>query len=189
VVDIVVPYRAAGKTRLPEDLRAELARAMLGDVVDAAREIGRVVVVADDLSAVPATAEAVADPGGGQGAAVAAGLALVEGHALVVNADLPCVTAAALRRLVSAGAALVAAADGTTNALSLPDLSLFRPLYGHGSAERFAALGLVPVAIPQLELDVDTLEDLDRLHSLALPLGSRTRLVTDRYKATSASAR
>ena len=63
---------------------------------------------------------------------MAAALELVDGHALVVNADLPCVTPAALRRLAAAGPALVAAADGTTNALSLPDPSSFEPLYGSG---------------------------------------------------------
>ena len=82
---------------------------------------------------VPAGAEALLDPGGGQGAAVSAGLALVDGHALVVNADLPCVTAEALRRLAAAGLALVPAPDGTTNALSLPDPGVFARCMGQGA--------------------------------------------------------
>jgi 2-phospho-L-lactate guanylyltransferase (CobY/MobA/RfbA family) len=159
---------------------------MLEDVVDAAREVGRVLVVTDDATAVPAGAEAVADPGGGQGPAVAEALARVTGHVLVVNADLPCVTPDALRALRNARAALVAASDGTTNALSLSEPSLFRPLYGGGSAERFAALGLVHISIPELEQDVDTLEDLA---ALTLPPGCRTALVTDRYKERSVGAR
>ena len=48
MVAVVVPFRAAGKTRLPEAIRAELALAMLADVVAAALEVGRVLVVGDD---------------------------------------------------------------------------------------------------------------------------------------------
>lgn len=186
MVSVVVPFRVQGKTRLPEDVRSALARAMLEDVVAAASTLGRVLVIGDDPSAVPRGAEALADPRAGQGAAVAAGLALVDGPALVVNADLPWATPEALRRLAAAGPALVAAADGTTNALSLPNPALFRPLYGPDSAARFAALGLTRVSIPELEHDVDTLDDLDLL---TMPPGRQTRLVTDRYKARSASAR
>lgn len=184
MLTVVVPFRSGGKTRLPGGSRMEVARAMLEDVVAAALPVGRVLVVADE--AVPDGAEAVADPGGGQGAAVAAALALVRGHALVVNADLPCATPDALRRLAGAGAALVAAADGTTNALSLPDPSLFEPLYGPASADRFASLGLARVAIPELACDVDTMTDLELL---PLPLGPRTALVTDRHQEGMAGAR
>jgi 2-phospho-L-lactate/phosphoenolpyruvate guanylyltransferase len=169
----VVPYRGDAKRRLPASLRAAAAVAMLGDVVAAALAVGRVVVVTDDAVVVPPGVEVVPDPGGGLGAAVAAGLTRVEGHALVVNADLPCVTPAALRRLAEAGLALVEAGDGTTNALSLPDPSLFSSLYGPGSAARFRAHApFLTVAIPELEADVDTGEDLERL---ARHGGPRTR--------------
>ena len=54
-------------------------------------------------------------------------------------------------RLADAGLALVEAADGTTNALSLPDPSVFAPLYGPGSADRFRAHApFATVAIPEL---------------------------------------
>jgi 2-phospho-L-lactate guanylyltransferase (CobY/MobA/RfbA family) len=129
--------------------------------------------VTDDASVVPPGAEHVPDPGDGLGPAVAAGLARVDGHALVVNADLPCATPDAIGRLAAAGLALVEAEDGTTNALSLPDPSLFEPLYGPGSAERFRARApFATVAIPELAADVDSGEDLERL---VLPLGPRTR--------------
>jgi 2-phospho-L-lactate/phosphoenolpyruvate guanylyltransferase len=146
---------------------------MLGDVVAAALEVGRVLVVTDDASVVPPGAEHVPDPNDGLGAAVAAGLARADGHALVVNGDLPCATPRAIGRLAAAGLVLVEAGDGTTNALSLPDPSVFEPLYGPGSAERFRAhAGFATVAIPELEADVDSGEDLERL---VLPLGPRTR--------------
>jgi 2-phospho-L-lactate guanylyltransferase len=146
---------------------------MLGDVVAAALEVGPVIVVTDDRAVVPPGAAALPDPGEGLGAAVTAGLARVQGHALVVNADLPCATPAALRRLAAAGLALVEAADGTTNALSLPDPNVFAPLYGPGSAERFRAHApFVTVASPELEGDVDSGADLERAAAL---LGPRTR--------------
>jgi len=79
---------------------------------------------------------------------------------LVVNADLPRATAADLESLAAAAPALVAAADGTTNALALTDPAAFEPLYGPGSAARFEALGLRPVDLPNLAADVDTLADV-----------------------------
>jgi 2-phospho-L-lactate guanylyltransferase len=170
---IVIPYRGDAKQRLPVEIRAAVAVAMLGDVVAAALEVGPVLVVTDDAGVVSARAEVVPDPEGGLGSAVLAGLARVEGHALVVNADLPGATPAALRQLAEAGLALVEAEDGTTNALSLPDPSVFAPLYGPGSAERFRAYApFVTVAVPELEADVDTGADLERFAAL---LGPRTR--------------
>jgi 2-phospho-L-lactate guanylyltransferase len=170
---IVIPYRGDAKRRLPSSLRAAVAVAMLGDVVEAALEVGRVLVVTDDPSVVPGRAEAVGDAGAGLGAAVAAGLAHVRGHALVVNADLPAATPASLQRLAEVGLALVEAADGTTNALSLPDPTLYAPLYGRGSAARFRMHApFATVSIPELELDVDSDADLERLGTR---VGHRTR--------------
>jgi 2-phospho-L-lactate guanylyltransferase len=170
---IVIPYRGDAKRRLPSSVRAALAVAMLGDVVDAALPLGPVLVVTDDASVVPVSAEVVRDPGGGLGAAVVAGLSRVEGHALVVNADLPGATTRALRRLAEAGLALVEAPDGTTNALSLPDPRAFEPLYGPGSAARFRAHApFATVSIPELEADVDSDADL---HRLGGHVGPRTR--------------
>ena len=84
------------------------------------------------------------DPGGGQGAAVAAALAgLDPGAILIVNADVPCVLPDDLRALLAAtpagGIALVEAVDGTTNALSISAPGAFAPLYGPDSAARFQA--------------------------------------------------
>ena len=170
---IVIPYRGDAKRRLPVSIRAAAAVAMLGDVIEAAAEVGHVLVVTDDEVVVPRGVEIVGDPGKGLGAAVGTGLARVEGHALVVNADLPCATPEALRRLAAAGLALVEAPDGTTNALSLPDSTVFSALYGPASASRFRAHARFATArIPELEHDVDCVEDLERI---ALPLGPRTR--------------
>ena len=127
----------------------------------------------------------VPDPGGGQGAAVRAGLEVAAlaaggtGPLLVVNADLPCVTPRDLLALAGAvppgGLALAPGADGTTNALAFATLGLFVPVYGPGSAERFAALGPSRrVEAPNLMDDVDTVADLERLQER---LGACTRSV------------
>jgi len=91
----VVPFRSGGKSRLPAEIRSDIALAMLGDVLEAALSLdgGGVRLVTDDRAAVGLArglgVEIVDDPGGGQGPAVLAGLGGVEGPCLVVNADLP----------------------------------------------------------------------------------------------------
>ena len=189
MVTVIVPFAGAGgKTRLgaSEQVRRDVSLAMLGDVLDACVAVGETRVATPDAEgaelAVEAGARPVRDPGRGQGAAVLAALAGVEpGPVLVVNADLPCVVADDLRALLAAapdGIALAEASDGTTNALSLPSPGAFAPLYGAGSAARFAehaaALGLavVSVTVPNLADDVDTLDDLRRLRARS---GPRTR--------------
>jgi 2-phospho-L-lactate guanylyltransferase len=157
---------------------------MFCDVLAACLSVGETRVVTADDEAAAATAEAgadvVVDPGGGQGAAVRAGLEdVAPGAILVVNADVPCVVPHDLRSLLAAtpaaAVALVEALDGTTNALSLPSAETFAPLYGPSSADRFrahaASLGLeaVSVAVPNLAEDVDTIEDLTRLQLRAGP--------------------
>jgi 2-phospho-L-lactate guanylyltransferase len=179
VLRIVVPYRGDAKRRFPPALRAAVALAMLGDVVAAAAAVGQVLVVTDDPAAVPPDAEWVPDPGTGLGDAVAAGLARVDEPALVLNADLPAATPEAVRGLASGGLALVEAADGTTNALSLPDPEVFAPLYGPGSAARFRAHApFVTLRIRELEADVDRPEDLERLAPLLGPRTSALLAVT-----------
>jgi len=140
---VVVPFRSSDpKSRLAalrERDRVRLAEAMLADVLDAAAAVGRTFVVSADTPALPDGATHVPDPHRGQGAAVEAALdaavgAGLPGPFLVVNADLPCATSRDLLALAGAvpdgGLALVAAADGTTNALALAAAGLFEPVYG-----------------------------------------------------------
>jgi 2-phospho-L-lactate guanylyltransferase len=181
---IVVPFRgSSGKQRLTGFGKAEhkaIVIAMLADVLAATTEVSRTVVVTGDEDgrrvAVEAGAEVVDDPGGGQGAAVAAAIGLFPSDAvLIVNADVPCVLPYDLRSLIAStprgGIALVASEDGRTNALSLPAPYLFEPLYGPRSAERFKRaaaelqLEVVEAAIPNLAEDVDTRQDLERVRS------------------------
>jgi 2-phospho-L-lactate guanylyltransferase len=190
VTTVVIPFAGVeGKTRLHASGRArrELSLAMLGDVLSAAFAVGTPRVVTSDAEGAALAREAgagvVDDPGGGQGPAVQAALEGLEpGVILIVNADLPCVVPDDLHALLAAtpagGVALVEALDGTTNALSISARENFAPLYGPDSAVRFRShvqsLGLqsISVAVPNLAEDVDTLEDLQRLH---LRLGPRSQ--------------
>ena len=198
---IVVPFRGFdAKRRLdeaPGDLRVSLARAMLEDVVAAAVAVGTTVVTT--RSAPPPVVVAVeelgaehrAAPGLGLGDAVAHTLRTAPpGPVLVVNADLPAATPRDLLTLLghlpAGGIALVAAADGTTNALALASPALFAPVYGPGSAARFrahaAAQGgdAVDVDLDTLAADVDTLADLEALDGR---LGRRTQACLDALRA------
>jgi 2-phospho-L-lactate guanylyltransferase len=184
---VVIPFAGAeGKTRLHSStrIRRVLAHAMFSDVLAASVLVGRTrVVTPDEKAAAEARdlgAEVVGDPGGGQGAAVQAGLEGVEpGGILVVNADVPCVVPHDLRTLLAGTPvgcfALVEALDGTTNALSVPSPEAFAPLYGPSSSDRFrahaASLGVeaVSLVVPNLADDVDTMEDLTRLQLRAGP--------------------
>jgi 2-phospho-L-lactate/phosphoenolpyruvate guanylyltransferase len=192
---VVVPFRSGGKSRLPEELRVEAALAMLGDVLEAATAFAdHVRLVTDDEAAGVIAAhlgvEVVPDPAGGQGAAVWAALTGVDGICVVVNADVPRVRPSDLAAVAipprSGAVAIVAAADGTTNALGLPHAEVFQPLYGPGSAGQFrahaGALGLVvhDLELPNLRADVDTPADLERIGSRA---GSRTRALVGLLKA------
>lgn len=196
MAQIVVPFRGkSGKRRLdaPDAVRTTLALAMLGDVLTACVATGPTfVVTGDDAARALAAelgAEPVDDPGGGQGAAVAAGLERVgSGPVIVVNADVPCVVPHDLRTLAGpadlGAVGLVEAEDGTTNALVLPRASLFAALYGESSANRFRkhfdAQGVIALAavIPNLSDDVDTMEDLRRV---GLRAGPRTQAAIGRF--------
>ncbi len=183
---VVVPFRSNDPKRrlatLSARARVRLAEAMLADVLAAAVAVGPVLVVSPEAIALPEGATHVPDPRRGQGAAVRAALDAgaasgPPGPFLVVNADLPCATTRDLLALVGAvpdgGLALVAATDGTTNALALSDERLFEPVYGPGSAERFAALAEARLLdSPNLRDDVDAPGDLARLGAR---LGEHTR--------------
>ena len=177
---LVVPFRGStGKSRLaPLQNRGRVSLAMLADVLAACVAVGRTTVVTGDedamVLAVGLDAHVLADPGGGQGPAVAAGLAATgERPVLVVNSDLAAATPRDLLDLLEAmptrGMAIVEARDGTTNALAISTPRLFAPLYGPGSAKRFRAhaeqrgIELVAAPIPNLVADVDTPRDLARL--------------------------
>jgi 2-phospho-L-lactate/phosphoenolpyruvate guanylyltransferase len=85
---------------------------------------------------------------------------------LVVAADLPLASAAAIGRVLEAAAeapvVVVPSRDGAgTNVLAWRDPGSFRPGFGPGSASRHLAVpGAVRHDEPELALDVDTVADL-----------------------------
>jgi 2-phospho-L-lactate guanylyltransferase (CobY/MobA/RfbA family) len=157
VATYVIPYRSVGKTRLGD---SALADAMVSDVVDACKAAG-----ADDVVIVGAP--------GGQGEAIQGALFAHSGPVTIVNSDVPCATPDELRRLSASAPAIVPARDGTTNAIALRDARHFVPLYGPGSAERYAeALRAERLDLAGLRDDVDTWDDLERVRDR---VGSNTQ--------------
>jgi 2-phospho-L-lactate guanylyltransferase (CobY/MobA/RfbA family) len=77
----------------------------------------------------------------------------------VLASDLPHVTASDVLELVAHARplALVAAADGTTNAIAACPPTAFHPSYGPGSAARHGGTRL---RLAGIERDVDTPSDL-----------------------------
>jgi 2-phospho-L-lactate guanylyltransferase (CobY/MobA/RfbA family) len=156
----VIPFRPNGKTRLGD---SQLSLAMLRDVTAAVEALGEEPIVVDGP--------------GGQGSALAAALMGLRGQVTILNGDLPCVTGVEIERLTQAAPALVVAADGTTNALALREAGDFEPLYGPGSAHRFAEhLGAARLRLDGLRDDVDTWDDLERVRDR---VGPHTRRYLD----------
>lgn len=187
------------KTRLGDALdgpaRRQLVVAMYRDVLAAAvacAALDGVFVVSRDPD-VLALAEAegatgLAEPGGLNESLTAAAKRLGSQGAerlLVLFADVPLADAAVIERVLesSADVALVASADGGTNALALTPGGIdFH--YGPGSAAKHvtaaerAGLTVERLDEPSLALDIDTIDDLEALR-LSEGVGAHTRAVLD----------
>jgi len=188
-----------------EQLRADLARAMVGDVLSAIHHctaIERAIVItAEPLLAAAARyqgAIVLEDRGErGQSAAVAHGLARAgeEGfeRALCVPGDCPTIDPAELRALLGrpapSGGEVVIVPDRHghgTNGLLLSPPHAIAPAFGPGSCERHRAHARAAGLACRVErpasllLDIDTGEDLDALRELLARAGGgapRTRAV------------
>lgn len=183
----VVPLRSpgAGKTRLAPDLdreaRAALAGAMLADVLTALHEADVEAVVAAGGDAAAAAASALRADVVMDGPSVrslddaiahAQRLTAPREGLLVLQADLPLVTADDVRAVVEADGAVVVAPtdDGGTSALLRRPPEVMGTAFGPASArahQRLArAAGIRPAVIHRAGLahDVDVLADVHRLH-------------------------
>jgi 2-phospho-L-lactate guanylyltransferase len=185
----VLPVKrfGAAKQRLAADIdderRAELAAAMLEDVLEAigaARSVERTIVVTNEPRAAElataAGAEVLADPEeGGHSEAALAGIsrALQLGAvcAVLLPGDCPLLDPRELERLLTGipdrYVAIAADRHGTgTNALALAPPDAIRPAFGEGSCARHVAAAReagIPFAVeelPSLALDLDTPADV-----------------------------
>jgi 2-phospho-L-lactate/phosphoenolpyruvate guanylyltransferase len=174
------------------ELRAELARAMVADVLDALARtpsIDSVIVVSGERSLAQAAADrgaivVVDDLESGQSAAVTSGLDAARAagaeRVLCVPGDCPGIDAAEVEALLRARphakreVVVIPDRHGTgTNGLLLTPPDVITPSFGAGSCERHLALARAAgvaarLAHPRsLLLDVDTGADLEALCALA----------------------
>jgi 2-phospho-L-lactate/phosphoenolpyruvate guanylyltransferase len=162
-------------SELPLEERVRLMRGLLAGVVGAVRDAGveRVTVV---TGLALKGYEVWDDRGLPWNDALAAAIEEVVTEPLVaiVSADLPSLRAEEIEELLAAtperGIAIARALDGGTNAVSMRPPGLVRTHFGElGSAAVHAALGVdhVVLDLPGLAFDVDTPEDLARMHAAA----------------------
>ena len=216
----VLPVKSFGRAKQRLDAavgppdRAELAAAMLGDVLAALRAVGglsELIVVTGEPRAARAARAAAAcvvdDPvEAGQSEAAARGVRVAIAHGahrvLLVPGDCPALDPRDVGRLLErvAGAGLLIVPDrhgSGTNALLIAPPDAIAPSFGPGSLARHAALGAAAgmvVRIAQaasLELDVDTPGDLLALRrTLAVQpaAAQRTRALLETMGPSSAVA-
>lgn len=173
--------------------RIEIARALFEDALDLCTSAGTYswwVVSDDDAVLEEASARGfatVVDPGAGLNAALTAaiGAATQAGatSVTIVPTDVPLAWAGDLQDIADTGATsdvvVVPSRDGGTNALYMSPGDLMEPLFGEHSfkAHLAAAESLgkrcTILALPRLELDIDTIEDVDAF--LARPKAAETR--------------
>ncbi len=168
----------------PEE-RAELVRRSLAAVLAAVEGAGMkaVVLTSDETVAaqMPAGVRALGEDPDLRGLSAQverASRLLAAEELLILHADLPLVTAEALRELVTQAppapsATLVRPGDGGTNAMLLRPPGRFALAYGRGSgdlheaAAREAGLAVRRADVPTLALDLDTPSDVRELLSTA----------------------
>ena len=187
----------SAKTRLASALspaeRLELAHALLDDALDLCGSVDflRWWVVTDDPEvnerARRAGLDVVTDDGTGLNDAVATAIAEISGHAesvTIVPVDVPLAWKGDIQDLLDTGATsdivvVPSASDGGTNALYLSPPGLIEPRFGvaslrhHILAAESKGLRCSILSLPRLELDLDTVDDIDDLLARPNPGGSR----------------
>lgn len=184
-VIIAVQDATRAKSRLGPDLdpgiRRSLVIAMLDDLLSVLREVysGPLLVVSADAvyDAVARNhdAEVLRDTGAGYNEALGEALARAAGAAaaLILPGDLPHAAASDLEALLVAirepGVVVVPSDDGGTSALGLRPPDAIAPAFNGASAERHiraataAGVRCTVLELDSLRVDVDTLDDLERV--------------------------
>ena len=186
-----------------DEERLTIARALFDDALDLCASAGGLewwVVSDDDEVLAAATARGfglVADPGAGLNSALEAGLAVVMDagaeSVTIIPTDVPLAWAGDLQDIADTGATssvvVVPSRDGGTNALYLSPSDVLKPSFGQFSFKAHLAeaerLGLrcSMLALPRLELDIDTIEDVDAYLARPKAAESRTSTVLTEIRA------
>ncbi|MET0931547.1 MAG: hypothetical protein ABWX74_18650 [Aeromicrobium sp.] len=182
---VVIPVRPAGKSRLvvPGVDRAEIARAIALDTIEAASVVADVRIVTTDATlALPGTTLVREPEPRGIAEAVRRGLVGVTGRRAVLLGDLPGLDPAdlveALRLAEHLMLSAVADAEGTGTTLAAATAGHdLLPLFGDGSWRRHVAAGFTPLDVPATST---VRRDVDLAAHLAGPLGPRTSAVLSR---------
>lgn len=187
--------------------RAEIARALLDDALALCESATMFEwwVVSDD-PAVRALAagqgfQIAEDPGRGLNAALTSGIEAVMAagarSVTIIPADIPLAWSGDLQDLHDTGATsdvvVVPSRDGGTNALYLSPGDVLRPRFGEFSfkahlaeAERLGKRCSM-LALPRLELDIDTIEDIDAYLARPKPVETRSSVVLTGIRARTSS--
>jgi 2-phospho-L-lactate guanylyltransferase len=186
---VVIPVRPAGKSRLEVAGvdRAEIARAIALDTIDAASRVARVRVVTTDATlALPGTTYVREPEPRGIAEAVRLGIAGVTGHRAVLLGDVPGLDpadlATALRLAEGHDLSAVADAEGTgTTLVAATSGHDLVPSFGADSWRRHLASGFTALDVPR---GSTVRRDVDLAEHLAGRLGPRTTAVLARCRAS-----
>ena len=195
ILPVKRPDRA--KQRLADDLtdneRIEVTRALLHDAFELCSSADRYSwwVVSDDPEVLTEAADRgftpVTDPGRGLNAALEAAIAAATQagatSVTIIPADVPLAWKGDLQDIADTGETsdivVVPSRDGGTNALYLSPGDVMKPHFGEASlkehiadAERLGKRCSI-LALPRLELDIDTVADIDAF--LERPKAAETR--------------
>lgn len=191
-----------------EDERRAIAEALLEDAFDlCAAAAGSTWWVVSDDDDVLARArergfETVVDPGQGLNAALSAAISVAisagAGSVTIIPTDVPLAWTGDLQDIADTGATsdvvVVPARDGGTNALYLSPPDVIEPRFGeHSFKEHLRAAEergkrCAILALSRLELDIDTIDDVDAFLARPKPAETRSSVLLARTRATGQTA-
>ena len=201
---------ARAKSRLRDHFsdedRIEIARALFEDALElcAAADFLTWWVVSDDADVLGQAARrdlnTLTDAGAGLNAALRHAVARLRAEGAqsftIVPADVPLAYRGDLVDLLDTGATsdivvVPSRSDGGTNALHLGEAGLIDPQFGPGSLRAHVGLAEARklrcsiLSLPRLELDIDTIEDVDAFLAAPRHAPTRTAAVLERLRGPS----
>ncbi|ABH00687.1 conserved hypothetical protein (plasmid) [Rhodococcus jostii RHA1] len=193
---VIVPFRSldVAKSRLAVSCRRDLALAFLQDTLAAltlSNHISSVIVVSRNaaLSETIGT-PVIKDQGSGIDDAVEIGHRWLrehghDGHYSVVMPDLPALRTGDIDNFLSAASrfprAFVADSAGTGTTCLTTQQAAILSAFGRNSAQRHTRMGYkqIPLGLPSLRLDVDTIDDLERAARMGVGRHTQRLLISN----------